>query len=82
MGTTVSSLGNKTEETSSESPSWVEVLLLWRVSVNRNLQPLFYGLRDFITLNSFTILLSFETRLGIPKDAGNITASVPGTMHF
>lgn len=50
MDSTVSSLGNKTEETfSSKSPSWVEVVLLGKVSVEfRNLQALFHGLRDFI----------------------------------
>lgn len=43
MGSTVSSLGNKTEETSSsETPGWLEVLLLGKVSVEfRNLQALF-----------------------------------------
>lgn len=72
MGNTVRSLGNKTEETSSsDSPSWAEVLLLGKVSVEfRNLQALFHRLRDFITLNSITILLSCKTHLVISKDTG------------
>lgn len=71
MSNTVSSLGNKTEETSSsENPSRVEVLLLGKVSVEfRNLQVLFHGLMDFITLNSITILLSCKRHLGISRDA-------------
>lgn len=83
MVTAVSSLGNKTEETSSGSPSWAEVLLLGKVSVEfRNLQALFYGLGDFIILNSFTIFLFCKTHLCISKDPENIRASVPRTMNF
>lgn len=43
--------------------------MLGKVSVEfRNLQALFHGLSDFMTLNSITILPSCKTCLGISKD--------------